>query len=133
MKKILVVHDSITEGQELRESLENQNYQVTTVFSSIEAQLELIQSVPDLIILTHCLPNADGIVLCKTLKQIAALNRIPIIVFSSENKLENMMKAYEAGADYYIIKEADGNKVLRVLADSLFTRGARRKQLAMSA
>jgi DNA-binding response OmpR family regulator len=129
MKKVLVVEDSIVQGQVLRQSFEDQNYEVTIANNGTEAHGAIKSDTPDLIILDYILPDTDGISLCKSFKQNEILNSTPIIMFTSQTQLQYMVEAYEAGADYYVVKNEESNKVLRVLADSIFTRRARRKLL----
>ncbi len=129
MKRVLIVEDSITQAYILRQTLEEQNYLVDTAHSGLEAYRALKHSTPDLIILDYLLPDTNGIKLCQTFKQDTALNGTSVIMFSSENKLEYMVKAYEAGADYYIVKDREGNRVLRILTHSIFTRQNRRPML----
>ena len=125
MRKVLIIEDSVTQGQSLRLDFEAQNYTVTLASTGFEAYRALKDRLPELIILDYSLPDTDGIMLCKRLKQDNLLRTIPIIMFSSHNKLQNMVQAYEAGADYYVVKDVEGSKVLRLLSDSLFTRRVR--------
>ncbi len=127
MKKVLVVEDSIVQGQFIREGLEEQNYEVVLANNGKEAYGAIKQTTPDLIILDYLLPDTNGIDLCKSFKRDNSLHATPIIMFSSESKVQYMVAAYEAGADYYIVKNAEGSKVLRMLADSIFMGRTRRK------
>ncbi len=125
MKKILIVEDSASQGQLLRRDFEEQNYEVFLTTTGFEAYRTLKDETPDLIILDYSLPDTNGIELCKHLKQDNRFRLIPTIMFSAENKLHHMMRAYEAGADYYVVKDDEGNRVLCLLAESLFRRRAR--------
>jgi hypothetical protein len=51
-------------------------------------------------------------------------------MFSNDNKLHNMIKAYEAGTDYFIVKDEESSKALLILADSLRYRKQRRLSLS---
>ena len=133
MRKVLIIEDSITQGQSLRFDFEAQNYVVTLATTGFEAHRFLKESTPELIILDYLLPDTDGILLCKRLKQDVLLRTIPIIMFSSQNKLKYMVQAYEAGADYYVVKDTEGSKVLSLLSDSLFTRRTRQMLRVRSA
>lgn len=133
MKKVLIIEDSISQGLILRQDFENQNYEAVVATTGFEAHRAVKEATPDLIILDYLLPDTDGIELCKRFKQDHSLKTTPVIMFSSENKLQYMVQAYEAGADYYVLKDEEGNKVLRVLADSLFTRRNRRGPMTLSA
>ncbi|HEX2914181.1 MAG TPA: response regulator [Chloroflexia bacterium] len=125
MKRVLVIEDSHNHSQVLRYNLEEQNYQVVVITDRCEAYQALEENKPDLIVLDFCVADNESIELCKSFKKSNRFFDTPVIVFSSENNLRFMLKAYEAGADYYIVKDEEGNKVLRVLADSIFTRRSR--------
>ncbi len=126
MNKVLVIEDNIGQGLKLKVGLEAQNFQVTIATSSFEAISRLKESAPALIILDACLPDSDGVELCKSIKSDYQTRSIPIIMYSNENKLQNMVRAYEAGVDYFIVKEEDSNKGLLMLTDSLLYRRSRR-------
>jgi PleD family two-component response regulator len=132
MNKVLVIEDNIGQGLKLKVGLEEQNFQVTVANSSLEAISRLKEVAPTLIILDAVLPDADGVDLCRAIKKDFQMRAIPIIMYSNDNKLHNMVRAYEAGVDYFIVKEEDSNKALLMLADSLLYRQARR-QAALSA
>jgi DNA-binding response OmpR family regulator len=126
MNKVLVIEDNIGQGLKLKVGLEEQNFQVTVATSSFEAFSRLREGAPALIILDASLSDSDGVELCKTIKKDYQTSGIPIIMYSKENKLQNMVRAYEAGVDYFIVKEEDCNKALLMLADSLLYRRSRR-------
>jgi PleD family two-component response regulator len=130
MNKVLVIEDSANQGLELKSGLEEQNFNVAVATTSFEAFHALKESTPDLIILGAVLPDFDSIELCKTLKKDYQTRNIPIIMFSNDNKLQNMVKAYEAGTDYFIVRDEESSKALLMLADSLRYRKARRLTLS---
>lgn len=132
MNKVLVIDDNLSQGLKLKVGLEEQNFQVTVATTSFEGFLALKEGAPDLIILDAVLPDCDGIDMCKILKKDYQTRNIPVIMFSNDNKLHNMVKAYEAGADYFIVRDEESNKALLVLADSLLYRKIRR-QVTLSA
>src|SRR4051794_10653803 len=127
MNKVLVIDDNMSRGLKLKVGLEEQNFQVTVTATCFEGFHTLKESVPDLIILDAILPDGDGIEMCKILKKDYQTRTIPVIMFSQDNKLHNMVKAYEAGADYFIVRDEETNKALLMLADSLLFRKLRRQ------
>ena len=132
MNKVLVIDDNFSQGLKLKVGLEEQNYLVTVATTSFEGFHCLKESTPDLIILNAVLPDCDGIDMCKVLKRDYQTRNIPIIMFSNHNKLHNMVRAYEAGADYFIVRDEGSNKALLMLSDSLLYRKIRR-QVSLSA
>ncbi|MDB5079194.1 MAG: phoB [Chloroflexi bacterium] len=130
MNKVLVIEDSVAQGLDMKMGLEEQNFQVVVATTVFEAFHALKETTPDLIILDTVLPGVDGIELCRTLKKDYQTRNVPIIMFSNDNKLHNMIKAYEAGTDYFIVKDEESSKALLILADSLRYRKQRRLSLS---
>ena len=117
-------------GNSLRENFEDHNYNIIVSTVVSQNQWVLRENVPNVIIL-DCLLD-KGLELCKRFKQERASRTIPVIIINSENKLQYMVQAYEAGADYCLVKNEEGSKSLQLLIDSILTRQAR-KNLSMSA
>lgn len=133
MKKVLIIEDSPTQGQVLRNDFEKRNFEVTLATTGFEAHRALKEQRPDLIILDYLLPDTNGIELCRYFKQDSLNRSVPIIMYSAENKLTHMVTAYEAGADYYVVKDEEGEKALILLADSVLMRFQARFRLSKSA
>ena len=78
---------------------------------------EMIKSGdPDLIILDYQIPNLNGIEICKRLRQIDHLKKIPIIVVSSSPLDGNKDKIFSAaGFDFYLEKPLRINKFKEII------------------
>lgn len=57
-----------------------------------------------LILLDLKLPKVDGFEVLKTIKADPALKKIPTVVFSSSHEDPDIKKAYDLGANSYIVK-----------------------------
>jgi DNA-binding response OmpR family regulator len=124
-KKILIVEDSPTQAMKTKFVLEGKGYEVT-IATNGESGIETAGVFnPDLIVLDVYLPILGGFEVCKQLKGNIQLRTIPVIMFSNENKLKNMITAYEVGADYYVVKGDEGERVLTLLIETVFTRMSR--------
>ncbi len=101
---ILIVEDSPTQAEELRYILEKHNYRVESAANGCEAlaALELIR--PLAVISDIVMPEMDGYALCRQIKESPALREIPIILLTSLNEPEDVIKGLECGADYFIMK-----------------------------
>ena len=122
-KKILVIENSVTRPTL---SLGASNYEVLEARSAVEGLRKALDQKPHLVLIDTELPDSSGFDLCKRLRGYGELKKIPIIIFSTENKLRNMVTAYEMGADYYIVKGDEGDRVLTLLIETIFTRLSRR-------
>lgn len=125
-KKVLIVEDSPTQAVKTRLVLEGKGYKVFVAADGNEGIEKAAELQPDLIVLDVYLPRLSGFEVCKLLKSNLNLRGIPIIMFSNENKLKNMVTAYEMGADYYVVKGEEGERVLTLLIETVFTRMSRR-------
>lgn len=122
-KKILVVENSSTRPLL---SLEASNYELLEAHSASQGLSEALDQKPHLVLIDIDLPDLSGFELCKRMRGYSELKKIPIIIFSSNNKLKNMVTAYEMGADYYIVKGDEGDRVLTLLIETIITRISRR-------
>ncbi len=125
-KKVLIVEDSPTQAVKTKMILESKNYEVEIADDGEAGLAKAAQLRPDLIILDVYLPSISGFDVCKRLKSDMQLRSVPVIMFSNENKLKNMVTAYEMGADYYVVKGDEGERVLTLLIETVFTRISRR-------
>jgi PleD family two-component response regulator len=125
-KKVLLVEDSPTQAIKTKLILESKNYEVFTACDGEEGLVKAAELKPDLIVLDVYLPHLSGFEVCKQLKSDVQLRSLPVIMFSNENKLKNMVKAYEMGADYFVVKGDEGERVLTLLIETVFTRISRR-------
>ena len=131
-KQLLLIEDSPTQAAFFKSHFENNNYQVITAIDG-ESGIEWLQDCkakgqpqPHLIVLDYLLPGEDGLAVCKRLKNDMVLRPIPILMYSAEKSLHNMTLAYEAGADYYVVKGGeDGQRHLELVIDAIFIRQAR--------
>jgi CheY-like chemotaxis protein len=83
--------------------LELLGYEVVTQ-ESAEAALEWLSNhSPTLIIVDQVLSGMDGIEFINRLSNDTGTNEIPIMFLSTKSDLEDVHKAYNAGADEYLV------------------------------
>jgi CheY-like chemotaxis protein len=73
------------------------------------------ETLPDIIILDLNLPKISGLELLKELQNDHRLNLIPVIVFSSSLKIEDIDSAYDLGANVYMEKPFDAKTYEEVM------------------
>jgi two-component system chemotaxis sensor kinase CheA len=103
-RHILVVDDSITTRTLEKNILEAAGYQVTTAIDGIEALKRLKEHVIDLVVSDVQMPNMDGIVLTRQIRETADYKHLPLILVTSLESPEDREKGMIAGADAYIVK-----------------------------
>jgi chemotaxis family two-component system response regulator Rcp1 len=70
---------------------------------------------PDLVLLDLNLPDMHGLAVLKAIKTDPALRRIPVVVFSSSEKREEVAEAYNLNANSYIAKPVELADFIRVV------------------
>lgn len=119
MATILVVDDSPTVASTVQWILHSQGYRVQIVRDGLAALNALSLEVPDLILLDIQLPLIDGIKLCRMLRANKRLAEIPIVMLSGFSDENSIRRAYEAGANNYIVKPVKDEIVLRIVNQQL--------------
>ena len=70
---------------------------------------------PDLILLDLNLPKKDGREVLEEIKADADLKRIPVVVMTTSQAEEDILKAYNLNANCYITKPVDLDKFINVV------------------
>jgi type IV pilus assembly protein PilB len=110
--KILVVDDSEELRALLRHILESKQYTVLSAENGRKA-LQLAEAEePGLMITDYKMPEMDGMALIQAMKSKDATSRIPIIMLTSKDEVESEIKVLDAGADDYLTKPFDKNRLL---------------------
>ncbi len=98
---ILIVDDEKLIVKGLKHSLEQHGYKVFTAYSGNEA-LELLKNEDiDFIILDLMLPDMDGMIVCKKIREEFD---IPILMLSAKDGDYDKILGFELGADDYMTK-----------------------------
>jgi DNA-binding response OmpR family regulator len=83
--------------------LELLGYQVESRDSAEQALIWLAENLPSVVIVAHVLPGMDGIEFVNRLSNDTRTSEIPIMFLSTNGDLEDVQKAYNAGADEYLV------------------------------
>lgn len=107
MKTCLVVDDSKVIRMVAKKILQELNFKVVEATDGSEA-LEVCKiNLPDGVLLDWNMPVMDGIEFLRALRALPGGNS-PIVVFcTTENDMDHIQKAIEAGANEYIMKPFD--------------------------
>jgi CheY-like chemotaxis protein len=101
--KILVVDDEFFFRRVLKDALKDQ-YDIIEGKNGDEA-ISLARALkPNLIVMDVEMPVKDGIDACRVLKENAETRKIPVILFTSLTKKEDIARGLKVGADDYITK-----------------------------
>lgn len=101
---ILVVDDIATNIVLIKTLLRGKNYEVLSALSGKEALALSEELVPDVIILDLMMPQMDGYEVLARLRSNEKTKHIKVIILSAISKKEDINKAMELGADFYLTK-----------------------------
>ena len=106
MSYILIVEDTVSNAQLLRNILEAQGYQVQCAYNGADGLAQARQACPDLIIIDLRLSGSSlsGWDLIQRLREDDVCRRVPIIVAAVEAHPLDRVRAFEAGCDRYLTK-----------------------------
>jgi two-component system chemotaxis response regulator CheY len=111
MKTCLIVDDSRVVRMVARRILEELAFRTIEAENGQEALDRCHESMPDAILLDWNMPVMSGIDFLKELRREAG-GEAPVVVFcTTENDLDHIGKALEAGANEYIMKPFDSEIV----------------------
>src|ERR1700688_4936737 len=102
--KILVVEDEADLGLLLTYNLEAEGYVAETVERGDEAELRLIESPPDLVILDWMLPGVSGLEICRRMRARQATRALPVIMLTARGEEVERVRGLSVGADDYVVK-----------------------------
>jgi CheY-like chemotaxis protein len=117
-KTILVIDDSTTNVVLLQAVLNNKGYVIETALNVKDAFSIMNRKMPDLILLDLLMPRINGYEFLKEIKSNEKTNKIPVIVVSALTDQENIQRSMELGANEFITKPVDIQKLLE-LVDSV--------------
>jgi DNA-binding response OmpR family regulator len=83
--------------------LELLGYQVITYDSAEKALDWLKDQLPSTVIVDYVLPGMDGVEFINRLSNDTRTSDVPIMFLSTNGDLEDVQKAYNAGADEYLV------------------------------
>lgn len=104
MATIFLVDDSRLHLKLLGGILEERGYSLQS-FELAPLLLEALEKeVPDLIVSDIVMPQMDGVQLCAEIRKKYSKEELPILLVSSLDTMDDMVRGYEAGADDYLVK-----------------------------
>lgn len=103
MKRILVAEDNRLILETVAHSLTREGYDIIKANDGKECMAKLQGNQVDLIITDLYMPNLNGLELISQLNDNYK-NLIPIMVLSAGGAEENVLKAFEIGADDFMVK-----------------------------
>ena len=115
MATVLIVDDDQKLLKMLQRTLAYENLTVFTASNGQEALDAIDQNSPNLLILDWMMPKMDGLTLLQQLR--IEKNKVPVLMLTARDAIENRVEGLESGADDYLVKPfAPAELVARVHA-----------------
>lgn len=103
-KLVLIVEDSPTQLEVLKNIVEGAGYEVRTSISGEEALKMVVLEPFSFVVLDLLLPRVDGFEVCRRIKRDPKTNMIKVIAITSFDVADIQDKATSAGVDEILIK-----------------------------
>ncbi len=117
-KLVLVAEDEPDTARLVQHHLERRGWRVIVAEDGSTALDDVVEQLPDLVILDVMMPRMDGLEVCRLLKSSPHTRHIPIIMLTALATMENKREGYKCGADEYITKPFSLRELM-TRADSL--------------
>ncbi|OGI47022.1 MAG: DNA-binding response regulator [Candidatus Muproteobacteria bacterium RBG_16_65_34] len=103
--RILVVEDDPLLGDALRVGLRQTGFQTDWVKDGVAAELALKTEPYAAVVLDLGLPRLEGLELLRRAR--AAGNKVPVVVVTARDAVEDRVQGLDSGADDYVVKPVD--------------------------
>jgi two-component system response regulator MprA len=100
--KILVVDDEPAVRSALARALELERYEVELAEDGERALDRLALGPVDAVVLDVSMPRVDGLEVCRRLR--AAGDRVPVLMLTARDAIDDRVDGLDAGADDYLVK-----------------------------
>lgn len=102
--RILIVDDDPLTLMSLERLLNEKGYTVLSASDGHEALQLALDFAPHIVITDWKMPKRGGVELCKMLRSTASTEYIYIIILTGREKEEDLVEAFDAGVDDYLVK-----------------------------
>lgn len=113
--RVLIVDDSSAIRAFLKMILKGAGFSVAEARNGREG-LKAMAELPDLVLLDWNMPEMDGFEMLHCLRADARCNGVKVMMVTTENNMEEITRALEAGADEYVMKPFTREVILDKLA-----------------
>lgn len=121
--RILLVEDQPLPQIMITDTLKKNNFFVVIANNGIEGILKAKDESPDLILMDMHMPKLDGDEACKRIKADPDTKDIPILMLTTSQDKETVLRAMQAGANDYIIKSGEHAILIKKVRNALTKKG----------
>lgn len=103
-KRILIVDDEVSIRDMIAYALRKAEYEPIQAGDAREAQAQIANNHPDLILLDWMLPGTSGIELARRWRKEGLTREVPIIMLTARGEEHDRVAGLDAGVDDYVVK-----------------------------
>jgi two-component system chemotaxis response regulator CheY len=113
--RVLIADDAATVRMFYRSVMEEAGFIVDEAMNGLEALERVLQhpTPPDLFLVDVNMPHMNGYAFLSAVRSEPAYQDIPAIMISTEREPRDAERAYEAGANLFLVKPAKPDKLTR--------------------
>lgn len=116
---VLIADDSPLVLRMIEKMLAGAGLSVLTAADGLEAVEKAFTRDVDLVILDVSMPRMNGYQACRLLKSEPATHDVPVIILTSKDQAGDRFWGIETGADYYVTKDAEPQRILELVRNVL--------------
>jgi len=120
---ILLIDDSVTFREELKQTLQQAGYRVVIAVSGEEGLRLAANSRPSGVVVDGVLPGMDGATFIRRIRLDAALRGLPCFLLTGSEDRSAQLVALDAGADAFATKEENAGVILARISAMLRSAG----------
>ena len=117
--KVLIADDSPLVLRMIEKTLESAGLDVVTARDGLEAIEKAFSDDFGLVILDVMMPRMNGYQACRLLKSEPTTRPIPVVILTSRDQPADRFWGIETGADYYLAKDANKERILELVKNIL--------------
>jgi diguanylate cyclase (GGDEF)-like protein len=106
-ERILIVDADPHVRHAARQGLLREGFDVLEATEGYDGMAKALTESPAAVVLDLVLPRLSGLELCRKLKAGITTQQIPVIILTKRDRVEDTLRAMEAGADEYLTKPCD--------------------------
>jgi two-component system, cell cycle response regulator len=125
LTKVLVADDSPLVLRMLEKMLEGAGLSVVTARDGLEAIEKAVAEDVALVILDVMMPRMNGYQACRLLKTEPATKDVPVVILTSRDQAGDRFWGLETGADFYITKDSEPQRILDLVRNVLEDEASR--------
>ena len=104
MKTILIVEDNEKNMKLVRDILRHNGHATVEAVTGLDGVGQALAAPPDLILMDIQLPDIDGIEALRRLREVPALDAVPVVAVSASVMPDDHQKIVRSGFDAFVTK-----------------------------